>query len=58
MIKLGHFGTEPLLADEAEIQCHQQLHNLYNSTRTAKVKSRWSFSFLFFPVFIYEFEIM
>ncbi|KAL0546011.1 hypothetical protein IC582_015915 [Cucumis melo] len=36
MIKLGHFGTEPLLADEAEIQCHQQLHNLYNSTRTAK----------------------
>lgn len=45
MIKLGHFGTEPVLADEAEIQCHQQLHNLYNSTRAAKVESRWSFSF-------------
>ncbi|XP_038899667.1 SH3 domain-containing protein 1 [Benincasa hispida] len=36
MIKLGHFGTEPVLADETEIQCHQQLHNLYNSTRAAK----------------------
>ncbi|XP_022134460.1 SH3 domain-containing protein 2-like isoform X2 [Momordica charantia] len=34
--QLGHFGTEAILADEAEVQCHQQLQNLYNSTRAAK----------------------
>ncbi|XP_023524462.1 SH3 domain-containing protein 1 isoform X2 [Cucurbita pepo subsp. pepo] len=36
MIKLGHFGTESILADEAETQCSQQLQNLYNSTRATK----------------------
>lgn len=55
MIKLGHFGSEAALTDEAEIQCHQQLQNLYNSTRAAKVESRWFFSSM---LFIYEFEIM
>lgn len=39
MVKLGHFGTEAILADEAEVQRHQQLQNLYNSTRAAKVES-------------------
>ena len=36
---LGHFGHEVLMVDDAELQCQQQLQNLYNSTRVAKVKS-------------------
>ncbi|KAF5460433.1 hypothetical protein F2P56_020298 [Juglans regia] len=34
--QLGHLGHEAFLDDEAELQCHQQLQNLYNSTRDAK----------------------
>ncbi|OVA18402.1 Src homology-3 domain [Macleaya cordata] len=34
--QLGHFGNDGVVVDEAEIQCHQQLQNLYNSTRVAK----------------------
>ncbi|XP_071724731.1 SH3 domain-containing protein 1-like [Rutidosis leptorrhynchoides] len=33
---LGHFGHESVSTDEAELQCHQQLEKLYNSTRSAK----------------------
>ncbi|KAL4654853.1 hypothetical protein ACB092_01G410500 [Castanea dentata] len=33
---LGHFGHEVLVVDDAELQCQQQLQNLYNSTRAAK----------------------
>ncbi|GAV92248.1 hypothetical protein CFOL_v3_35629, partial [Cephalotus follicularis] len=33
---LGHFGSEAAMIDEAELQCHQRLENLYNSTRAAK----------------------
>ncbi|KAJ4958126.1 hypothetical protein NE237_025237 [Protea cynaroides] len=32
----GHLANEAVIPDEAEIQCHQQLQNLYNSTRAAK----------------------
>ncbi|KAG6633793.1 SH3 domain-containing protein 2-like [Carya illinoinensis] len=34
--QLGHLGHEAFMDDEAELQCHQQLQNLYNSTRDAK----------------------
>ncbi|XP_042949988.1 SH3 domain-containing protein 1 isoform X2 [Carya illinoinensis] len=34
--QLGHFSHEAVMVDEAELQCHQQLQNLYNSTRAAK----------------------
>ncbi|XP_059444017.1 SH3 domain-containing protein 2 isoform X1 [Corylus avellana] len=34
--QLGHFGHETVMVDEAELQCHHQLQNLYNSTRAAK----------------------
>lgn len=34
--QLGHFGNEAVMVDEAEVQCHQQLQNLYNSTSAAK----------------------
>jgi hypothetical protein len=37
--QLGHFGHETVMFDEAELQCHHQLQNLYNSTRAAKVQS-------------------
>lgn len=37
--QLGHLGHEAFMDDEAELQCHQQLQNLYNSTRDAKVQS-------------------
>lgn len=33
---LGHFGNEAVLIDEAELQCHQQLQDLYSSTKAAK----------------------
>ncbi|XP_024040965.1 SH3 domain-containing protein 2-like isoform X2 [Citrus clementina] len=33
---LLHLGIENVAVDEAEIECHQQLQNLYNSTRAAK----------------------
>ncbi|KAH9753775.1 SH3 domain-containing protein 1 [Citrus sinensis] len=33
---LLHLGIENVVVDEAEIECHQQLQNLYNSTRAAK----------------------
>ncbi|KAK9200909.1 hypothetical protein WN944_016108 [Citrus x changshan-huyou] len=34
---LLHLGNENVAVDEAEIECHQQLQNLYNSTRVNKV---------------------
>uniref|UniRef100_A0A2N9FN87 Uncharacterized protein n=1 Tax=Fagus sylvatica TaxID=28930 RepID=A0A2N9FN87_FAGSY len=34
--QLGHLNREGLMVDEAELQCQQQLENLYNSTRAAK----------------------
>ncbi|CAL5434754.1 unnamed protein product [Camellia sinensis] len=34
--QLGHLGYEAALVDDAELQCHQQLQNLYISTRSAK----------------------
>ncbi|XP_043717241.1 SH3 domain-containing protein 3-like isoform X3 [Telopea speciosissima] len=34
--QLGHPVNEAVIPDEAEIQCHQKLQNLYNSTRSAK----------------------
>ncbi|CAH9097037.1 unnamed protein product [Cuscuta epithymum] len=33
---LGQLGHEALMVDESELQCHQQLENLYRSTRDAK----------------------
>ncbi|GLT74913.1 hypothetical protein SLA2020_466780 [Shorea laevis] len=33
---LGHFSNEDVVVDESEVQCHQQLQDLYNSTRAAK----------------------
>ncbi|GAV91287.1 LOW QUALITY PROTEIN: SH3_1 domain-containing protein [Cephalotus follicularis] len=33
---LGHFGSEAAMIDETELQCHQRIENLYNSTRAAK----------------------
>ncbi|XP_031125052.1 SH3 domain-containing protein 1-like isoform X3 [Ipomoea triloba] len=33
---LGQLGHEAVMVDEAELQCHQQLQNLYRSTRAAK----------------------
>ncbi|XP_058103787.1 SH3 domain-containing protein 2-like isoform X2 [Magnolia sinica] len=32
----GRFGNDSVIADEAELQCHQQLKRLYGSTRAAK----------------------
>ncbi|XP_026406246.1 SH3 domain-containing protein 2-like [Papaver somniferum] len=34
--QLGHFASDFGIADEAEIECHEQLQHLYNSTRVAK----------------------
>ncbi|KAK6934844.1 SH3 domain [Dillenia turbinata] len=34
--QLGHLGGQDVLVDEAELECHQQLKNLYTSTRAAK----------------------
>ncbi|PIA39934.1 hypothetical protein AQUCO_02600404v1 [Aquilegia coerulea] len=34
--QLGHFGSDAIIADEAELHCHEQLQNLYDSTRAAK----------------------
>ncbi|GAB4857912.1 hypothetical protein Ancab_015817 [Ancistrocladus abbreviatus] len=34
--QLRHFGVEATVVDEIQHQCHQQLQNLYNSTRAAK----------------------
>ncbi|CAH9095148.1 unnamed protein product [Cuscuta europaea] len=36
MRHLGQLGHEALMVDESELQCHQQLENLYRSTRDAK----------------------
>ncbi|GMI90518.1 SH3 domain-containing protein 2 [Hibiscus trionum] len=33
---LGHFGNEDITVDEAELQCHQKLQDLYVSTKAAK----------------------
>ncbi|KAH9716546.1 SH3 domain-containing protein 1 [Citrus sinensis] len=33
---LLHLGNDNVAVDEAELECHQQLQNLYNSTRAAK----------------------
>ncbi|KAI4327936.1 hypothetical protein L6164_020342 [Bauhinia variegata] len=34
--QLGQISNEPLMTDESELECHQQLQKLYNSTKTAK----------------------
>ncbi|KAG5134630.1 hypothetical protein AAZX31_09G197300 [Glycine max] len=34
--QLGQISNEPLMIDESEIECHQQLQKLYTSTKTAK----------------------
>ncbi|XP_061359875.1 SH3 domain-containing protein 1 [Gastrolobium bilobum] len=34
--QLGQISNEPLMTDEFELECHQQLQKLYNSTKTAK----------------------
>nr|KYP46133.1 Intersectin-1 [Cajanus cajan] len=34
--QLGQISNEPLMTDESEIECHQQLQKLYTSTKTAK----------------------
>ncbi|KAF9623213.1 hypothetical protein IFM89_000574 [Coptis chinensis] len=34
--QLGHIGSENLIVDESELQCHEQLQKLYDSTRAAK----------------------
>ncbi|XP_059663047.1 SH3 domain-containing protein 1 isoform X2 [Cornus florida] len=34
--QLGHLGINAVMIDDDEVQCHQQLQNLYNSTRAAK----------------------
>lgn len=36
---LLHLGNESVAVDEAELECHQQLQNLYSSTKAAKVHS-------------------
>ncbi|KAE8709794.1 Putrescine-binding periplasmic protein-related [Hibiscus syriacus] len=33
---LGHFSNEDIAVDEAELQCHQKLQDLYVSTKAAK----------------------
>ncbi|XP_044503557.1 SH3 domain-containing protein 1-like isoform X1 [Mangifera indica] len=33
---LGHLSNEGVVVDEAELECHKQLQNLYSSTRAAK----------------------
>ncbi|XWS49395.1 hypothetical protein CRYUN_Cryun13aG0160300 [Craigia yunnanensis] len=33
---LGHFSNEDITVDEAELQCHQKLEDLYSSTKAAK----------------------
>ena len=35
--QLGQLGHEALMVDDTEMECYQQLQNLYKSTRTAKV---------------------
>ncbi|KAJ1431173.1 SH3-like domain superfamily [Sesbania bispinosa] len=34
--QLGQLSNEPLMTDESELECHQQLRKLYTSTKTAK----------------------
>ncbi|XAR69938.1 hypothetical protein NMG60_11001717 [Bertholletia excelsa] len=34
--QLGHLGNEAAMVSDTEIKCHQQLQNLYTSTRAAK----------------------
>ncbi|KAL5550789.1 hypothetical protein UlMin_000965 [Ulmus minor] len=36
MRRLGSISHDSLMVDEAELSCHQQLKNLYNSTKAAK----------------------
>jgi hypothetical protein len=33
----ARYNQDPSLVDEAELECHQNLQRLYNSTRAAKV---------------------
>ncbi|XP_038695076.1 SH3 domain-containing protein 1-like isoform X2 [Tripterygium wilfordii] len=33
---IGHFSSDASAVEEAELQCHQKLRNLYHSTRAAK----------------------
>lgn len=33
---LGHFSNEDVTVDEADLQCHQKLQDLYSSTKAAK----------------------
>lgn len=35
--QLGQISNEPLMTDESELECHQQLQKLYTSTKAAKV---------------------
>lgn len=35
--RLGSLSNDTDMVDEDELLCHQQLQNLYNSTRAAKV---------------------
>lgn len=35
---MRHLGREAAVFDDAELQSHQNLQNLYNSTREAKVQ--------------------
>lgn len=37
---LGHFSNEDINIDEAELQCHQKLQDLYSSTKAAKQLQR------------------
>ncbi|XP_075506027.1 SH3 domain-containing protein 1-like isoform X2 [Primulina tabacum] len=37
--QLGQLGHEGVMIDETDMHCHQQLQNLYKSTRAAKVNS-------------------
>ncbi|XLR63849.1 hypothetical protein S83_014521 [Arachis hypogaea] len=34
--QLGQISNEPLMTDESELECHEKLRKLYNSTKTAK----------------------
>lgn len=47
--RLGSLGNEAVMIDEAELLCHQNLQDLYNSTRAAKVKlsCRYEVGFFF-----------
>lgn len=43
--QLGQLGHEGVMIDETDMHCHQQLQNLYKSTRAAKQSHLRSFLF-------------